>query len=99
MKGFVLTPPAQQDLAEIKRFLRDSSGPEIARSVLNNFRRALALVDRSLGLGHVREDLTNQPLRFWPIYYHPGKDHRCSSWEAGCGRYPELILQAAARSA
>ena len=77
MKRFVLTRPAERDLEQIKIFLVRKAGPVIARRVLKHIRHALSLLGNQPGAGHVREDLTIRPLKFWPVYsylivYDPG---------------------------
>jgi toxin ParE1/3/4 len=68
MKRFVLTRPAERDLEQIKIFLVQKAGPVIARRVLKDLRSALELLGNEPGAGHVREDLTSRPLKFWPVY-------------------------------
>jgi antitoxin ParD1/3/4/toxin ParE1/3/4 len=68
MKRFVLTRPAERDLDAIKTFLKERTGPEIARRVMRDLRSALELLASQPGIGHAREDLTTRPLKFWPIY-------------------------------
>ena len=68
MKRFVLTRPAERDLEQIKIFLVRKAGPVIARRVLKDIRDALEFLGNEPGAGHVREDLTNRPLKFWPVY-------------------------------
>jgi antitoxin ParD1/3/4/toxin ParE1/3/4 len=68
MKRFVLTRPAERDLEQIKIFLVQEAGPVIARRVLKDIRSALEFLGNEPGAGHVREDLTSRPLKFWPVY-------------------------------
>ena len=68
MNRFVLTEPARRDLDQIKSFLLEEAGPTIARRVLKDIRAALKLLGKEPGAGHVREDLTSRPVKFWPIY-------------------------------
>ena len=68
MKRFVLTRPAERDLEQIKIFLVQEAGPVIARRVLKDIRSALEFLGNEPGAGHVREDLTSHPLKFWPVY-------------------------------
>lgn len=68
MKPFVLTRPAERDLEQIKIFLVQKAGPVIARRVLKDIRDALRFLGNEPGAGHVREDLTSRPLKFWPVY-------------------------------
>jgi len=56
MNRFVLTGPAERDLDQIKNFLSE------------DIRAALKLLGNKPGVGHLREDLTVRPVKFWPIY-------------------------------
>lgn len=68
MKRFVLSRPAERDLDQIKSFLIEKAGPRLTRTVLKEIRSALELLGNEPGLGHVREDLTSRPVKFWPVY-------------------------------
>ena len=68
MKRFVLTKPAERDLDAVKRYLIEKAGPTIARRVMKDVRKALAFLGSQPGAGHLREDLTNRPVKFWPVY-------------------------------
>ena len=68
MKHFVLTRPAERDLDQIKSYLVEKAGPRITRKVFQEIRSALKLLGGNPEIGHDREDLTTQPLKFWPVY-------------------------------
>jgi|ERR1700733_10198573 len=68
MKKFVLTRPAERDLDQIKIYLVEKAGSSITRKVFQEFRGALNLLGSNPGIGHVREDLTDLPVKFWPVY-------------------------------
>src|SRR4051794_21467626 len=68
MKHLVLTWAAERDLSQIKSFLVDEAGATTARRVVQEIRNALKLLGLQPGAGHVREDLTDRPVRFWPVY-------------------------------
>ena len=57
MKRFVLTKPAERQLDAVKRYLIEKAGSTSA-----------ALLGRQPDTGHVREDLTSRPVKFWPVY-------------------------------
>ena len=61
MKRFVLTRLAKDDLHQIKNHLAARAGPAIARRVIKEIHSAM-------DAGHVREDLTNRPLKFWAVF-------------------------------
>jgi antitoxin ParD1/3/4/toxin ParE1/3/4 len=68
MTRFVLTRTAERDLDQIKTYLLKEAGPTITRAVLKDIRKALELLGNEPGAGHVREDLTSRPVKFWPVY-------------------------------
>jgi len=68
MKRFVLTRPAERDLYQIKSYLVEKAGPTIARRVMKEIRSALYFLGSQPETGHVRDDLTSRPVKFWPIY-------------------------------
>ncbi len=68
MMRFVLTRPAERDLDQIKSYLIEKAGPRIAGKVFHEIRNALKLLGRNPGIGHAREDLTDRPVKFWPVY-------------------------------
>jgi antitoxin ParD1/3/4/toxin ParE1/3/4 len=68
MKRFVLTRPAERDLDQIKSYLVEKAGPTIARRVMKEIRTALYFLGSQPEAGHIRDDLTSRPVKFWPIY-------------------------------
>jgi antitoxin ParD1/3/4/toxin ParE1/3/4 len=63
-----LTVEAAQDLADIEAYLAQHAGPGVALHVLGRMRRAIERIARLPGIGHVRRDVTDQPVRFWKVY-------------------------------
>ncbi len=68
MKPFHLTPQARSDLLEITDYILDNSGADRAESVVGVIREAIEKVADMPGIGHKREDLTNEDVRFWTVY-------------------------------
>jgi plasmid stabilization system protein ParE len=68
MKRIVLTRPAERDLDQIKSYLAGKAGPTIARRVIKHIRTALEFLGNQPGVGHIREDLTDRPVKFWSVY-------------------------------
>ncbi len=68
MKRYVLTRPAERDLDPIKHYLVERAGVPVSRRVIGEIRSAILLLSSDPGIGHVREDLTSLPVKFWPIY-------------------------------
>ena len=48
--------------------MAERAGPRVARLVFQEIRRAVKLVGNDPSLGHVRDDLTDRPAKFWPVY-------------------------------
>lgn len=67
MARFVLTPAARADLSAIRAYIRRDS-PQAAARVSAALRHAIENLAQSPGMGHLREDLAPQPVRFWPVY-------------------------------
>lgn len=67
MGRFVLTAAARADISEIADYIREDS-PDAARRVVSALQEAMGKLARSPGMGHLREDLTRRPFRFWPVY-------------------------------
>jgi plasmid stabilization system protein ParE len=67
MKRYVLTAAAKADLKDITEFIATDNRNAAAR-VRNALREAMRhLAERPL-IGHVRADLADDALRFWPVY-------------------------------
>lgn len=76
MSRYVLTPLAREDLFEISRHLHPRS-PAAERKVRHRLRGAMRDIARFPGLGHQRDDLADESLRFLAVYsyliiYRPG---------------------------
>lgn len=67
MSRFLLTPTAKEDLREIAEFIRQDS-PDAAKRVVRKLRESMAHLAGTPWMGHLREDLTDEPIRFWPVY-------------------------------
>lgn len=78
MKRFVLTPLARADLEEIHDFIFLDS-PAAAARVRAEILAALRRLTVHPQLGHLRQDLADEPVRFWAVYsylviYRPETD-------------------------
>ncbi len=71
MKPYHFTPQARSDLLEITDYLLDNSGADRAESIVGVIREAIEKVAETPGIGHKREDLTDEDVRFWTVckYY------------------------------
>ena len=68
MAGYILSPEARADLAEIRDYYLDRADARVARYVLGEITRAFRLLGNSPGIGHSREDLTSEPVKFWQVF-------------------------------
>lgn len=60
------SPEARDDLLEIWEYIaRDNL--DAADRVEREIQEAVSLLSRHPDLGHLRPDLTSQPVRFWPV--------------------------------
>jgi antitoxin ParD1/3/4/toxin ParE1/3/4 len=65
---YCLSPEAESDLDEIKRYLTEQSSGGVARYALREIRLALRFLAATPGAGHKRADLTDEPVRFWSVF-------------------------------
>lgn len=68
MKRYDLSEEAKQDLEDIRAYLTEEAGARIARQVLQQIKNALDFLSRNPGAGHLREEITSAPLKFWSVY-------------------------------
>ncbi len=69
MRNYQLTKLAEQDIEEIVVYIAEEN-PAAAYKLLDSFYRAMDLLSDNPCIGHYREDLTNQPVRFWSVKSH-----------------------------
>jgi len=65
--AYRLTPAARADLDEIVSFVADDNA-EAGLRVLDAFEQAFELLGNKPEIGHVREDLTRRPVKFWNVH-------------------------------
>jgi antitoxin ParD1/3/4/toxin ParE1/3/4 len=70
MNPYILAPAAQRDLRVLQAYIAQEN-IQVARRVLAEIRVACARLADNPHLGHTRQDLTDQPVRFWLVqtYY------------------------------
>ena len=66
--GYRLSPLAQQDIKDIRAYYLDEAGASVARHVLRALGNGFRLVGDAPGIGHSRLDLTDEPVRVWPVF-------------------------------
>ena len=67
MARYLLTDVAKEDVRGIVDFIRERS-PDAAKRVRAELRRAMRRLPEFFGMGHLRTDLADEPVRFWCIY-------------------------------
>lgn len=67
MGRYVLTDRAKADVREIIAYVRRRS-PKAAKQVQADLREAMRRLADFPRSGHLREDLTDEPVRFWCVY-------------------------------
>jgi antitoxin ParD1/3/4/toxin ParE1/3/4 len=67
MPRYLLTDPAKDDIREIVAYIRQRS-PQAAKKVRAELRDAMQKLAAFPGMGHLRTDVTDEPLRFWSVY-------------------------------
>ena len=68
MTRYRLTPAARSNLIGIADYILENSGPERAEAVIRTIQEAIEKVAEMPGLGHSREDFTDEDVRFWTVY-------------------------------
>jgi toxin ParE1/3/4 len=68
MKGYILASAAQRDIAAIRDYYLKKAGYRVAKYILNELLSGFRTISKNPGIGHVREDLTEEPVKFWPVF-------------------------------
>lgn len=66
MTDFILSPQARLDLIELWTFIAEED-VDAADRLLERIHEAILKIAEMPGIGHLREDLADEPLRFWPV--------------------------------
>ena len=66
--NYALSPAAAEDFREILEYVRDHSGPMRAEKLAGDLRRGIETIAAFPKLGHFRDDLTDEPFRFWSVH-------------------------------
>jgi|SRR5579864_2129288 len=74
---YLLAPEAAADLVQIWRYIKKQSSIDMAERVEAVIRDRIAFLAENPGAGHWRKNLTEQPVKFFPVYsylivYRPG---------------------------
>src|SRR5208337_1468167 len=65
---YVLAPEAALDLVQIWRYLKKHSSVAVADRVESVIRDKIVFLARTPGAGHWSENLTDEPVKFFPVY-------------------------------
>jgi plasmid stabilization system protein ParE len=65
---YLLTTDAGHDIDAIKIYLVGQGGPALVRHVMDRLEAALQLLGDTPGIGHIRFDLTHDPVKFWQVF-------------------------------
>jgi toxin ParE1/3/4 len=65
---YVLAPEAAHDLVQIWRYIRKQSSVAMADRVEAVIRERISFLARNSGAGHWRKDLTDEAVKFFPVY-------------------------------
>lgn len=68
MTGYRLTPQADADLEELWNYVAGNSGEPAADRLEDELHAAMHRLTHMPGIGHLRPDLADEPLRFFPVY-------------------------------
>ena len=69
MRSYFLSPIAEQDIDEIVSYITHEN-PSAALKLLDAMFEAMDMLAENPMVGHKREDLTDKPVRFWPVKWH-----------------------------
>ncbi len=67
-RRYVLAPEAALDLVQIWRYIKKQSSVEMADHVESVIREKLVFLAASPGAGHWRKNLTEEAVKFFPVY-------------------------------
>jgi plasmid stabilization system protein ParE len=67
-RRYVFAPEAALDLVQIWRYIKKESSERIADRVEAAIRDQIASLAKSPGIGHWRKDLTDEAVKFFPVY-------------------------------
>lgn len=69
MKNYFLSPLAEQDIDEIVLYIAEEN-KNAALRLLDSIYAAMDKLAENPMMGHKRKDLTDLPVRFWPVKWH-----------------------------
>jgi toxin ParE1/3/4 len=83
VRAYLLSPEAVRDLDSIQIYLRERAGIRVARYVIRELRAGIRFIARNPDSGHLRQDLTGEPVKFWSVFsYLVGTIPRKDLWRS-----------------
>jgi plasmid stabilization system protein ParE len=67
--GYYLSPEAEHDIDEIITYIAQEN-PTAAHTFLDSVYETMEKLSDNPHLGHLREDLTDRPVKFWSFKWH-----------------------------
>ncbi len=67
-RGYRLSAEAEQDLLDIQAYYLEQAGARVARHVMSEIARGFRFLAATPGAGHLRPDLTDEPVKFWAVF-------------------------------
>ena len=68
MNSYRLSSEARGDLDDIADYLIAKGGTLLVRHVHDAIEAAMGFLGENPGAGHLRADLTNEPVKFWSVF-------------------------------
>lgn len=69
MNNYFISPAAEQDIDEIGAYIA-TENPKAAEKFIDNLYHSMEVLADNPMMGHKREDLTQEAVRFWPFKWH-----------------------------
>jgi len=67
--GYLLSAEAEHDIDEIITYIAQEN-PTAAHTFLDSLYEAMEKLSDNPHMGHLREDLTDKQVKFWPFKWH-----------------------------
>lgn len=65
---YILAPQAAQDLVDIWHYIKEQSSVATGDRVESAIRERIAFLSDNPGTGHLRSDLADENVKFFPVY-------------------------------
>jgi toxin ParE1/3/4 len=68
VRRYALSQEAEEDLGDIRAYYLARASARTTRYVMREITKAMGFLASTPGAGHSREDLTDDPVKFWPDF-------------------------------